>query len=85
MALGGCTDFSIGDLFNAFAAFGWRDQSSPSVVRREHSMIPGEVDARFWHECRQSCDEIHRLECHLRGAIPVRRLQGIENLAGGTE
>ena len=41
-----------------------------------------EIDSGFWHEGRQSCDEIHRLECYLRGAIPVRRLQVIENLIG---
>ncbi len=44
-----------------------------------------EIDPGLGNQCRQSCNEIHRLEGHLRGAIPVGRLQGIEHLAGGAQ
>ena len=72
----------IGIRLDAFSAFGWRDQSAPSVIRGKNTMVAGEVDPRFGHEGRQSRNEIHWFECDLRGAIAVRRLQGIENLAG---
>ena len=53
-------------------------------------LVTSKIDPRFWHEDRQSRNEIHwrmaaPIEGHLRGAIPVGRLQGLENLAGGTQ
>jgi hypothetical protein len=48
-------------------------------------LVTKEIDPRFWHEGRQSRNEIHWVEGRLRGAIPVGRLQGLENLAGGAE
>jgi hypothetical protein len=36
-------------------------------------VVAGEVDAGLRHQGSQTCDEIDRLECHLRVAIPVGR------------
>ncbi|MFT4826636.1 MAG: hypothetical protein ACJAUG_002255 [Halioglobus sp.] len=46
MTLGGYADFRIRDR-RTFAAFGWRDQPSPAVVRREDPMESREIDPRF--------------------------------------
>ena len=48
-------------------------------------MVSREIDPRFWHEGGQSRNEIHRIEGHLGCPVPIRRLQGIENLAGGAQ
>ena len=76
---------SIGDSRRAFAAFGRGNLPTPAVVRRQHFVVASEIDPRFWHGGRQSRNEIHWIEGQLRGAIPVGRLQGLENLAGGTQ
>ena len=68
-----------------FATFGRRDLPTPPVVGGQHAVIAGKIDAGLRHQGSQTCDEIHRLECHLRGAIPVGRLQGVDHLAGGAE
>ena len=64
----------IGIRLDAFSAVGWYDQSAPSLIRGKNTMVASEVDPRFGHEGRQSRNEIHRLECDLRGAFAVRRL-----------
>jgi hypothetical protein len=51
----------------------------------QDTMVPGQVDSRLWHQRSQAGDEIHRIEGHLRGAVPVGGLQGVDHLAGGTE
>jgi len=56
--------------------------ASPEATRSEHKVVLRETDPRFWRECRQSRNEMHWVEAHLRGAIAVGRFQGIENLAG---
>ncbi len=48
-------------------------------------MVASEIAPRFSNEGRQSRNEIHWFEGHLRDAIPVGRLQGIKDLAGGTQ
>ena len=88
MTLGGCTDFRISDR-HACARFGRSDQPAPAVFRRmaapsQGAMVAGEIDPQFWHEGPQSCNEIHRIQAHPGRPVPVRCLQGIENLAGGT-
>ena len=45
------------------------------MVGREDAVRTGEIDARAGHECRRPGDEIQGVEDHMRGAIPVRRLQ----------
>ena len=45
----------------------------------------GQIDSGFRHQGRQTGNEIYRIEGHLCRSIPVRRLQGVEYLAGGTE
>ena len=45
------------------------------AVGGEHAVEAGEIDARFGHQRGQSCDEIQRLEEHMRGAVRVGRLQ----------
>ena len=44
-----------------------------------------EVDPGLGNQCRQTGNEIHRLEGHLCRSVPVRRLQSIEHLADGTQ
>ena len=68
-----------------FAAFSRGDIPTPAVVRRQHTVVASEIDPRFWHEGRQSRNEMHWVEGHLRGVIAIGRLQGLENLAGGTQ
>ena len=48
-------------------------------------MIAFEINPRLGHEGRQSRNEIYWFDGHLRGAIPVGGLQGIENLAVETQ
>jgi hypothetical protein len=76
---------SIGDSRRAFAAFGRCNALTPAVIGRQHTVVTSEIDPRFWHEDRQSRNEMHGVEGHLRGAIPVGRFQGLANLAGGTQ
>jgi hypothetical protein len=85
MALGRCADFCVRGGLDAFPAPGRSDFPATAVVRGDDAVVPGEIDAWFWHEGRETGDEIHRIEGHLRGAIPVRRLQGVDHFAGGTE
>ena len=60
-------------------------------------MIAGEIDPGLGYQSSQPRNEIHRVECYLccpmpkafaalmGQAFPVRRLQGIDDLAGRTE
>ena len=73
------------DSFRGFAAFGRCNAPTPAVIGRQHTVVTSEIDSRFWHEGRQSRNEIHWVEGHLGCSIPVGRLQGVENLAGGTQ
>ena len=34
-----------------------------------------EIDPRFWHEGRQSGNEVSGFDCYLGRSVPVRRLQ----------
>lgn len=85
MALGGCADFYVGDRLDALAASRGRDEPTPAVVRRQDAVVTGEVDSGFGHQCRQSSNEIYRLEGHLRRSVSVGRLQCINHLARGTQ
>jgi len=40
-----------------------------------------QIDSGLWHQSRQPGNEIQRLEDHMRGAIPVRRLELVANVA----
>ena len=82
MALGRCPYFRICARLKCLATSGRSDFPAPAVIWGKDAVVAGEVDAGLRHQGSQTCDEIHRLECHLRGAIPVGRLQGIEHLAG---
>ena len=57
------------------ASSGRGDLRPPSAVGGEDAMETGEISARPWHQCRQSGNEIQWLEDHMRGAIPIGRLQ----------
>ena len=45
----------------------------------------GGLTCQYRRQCCQPCDEIYGVNCHLGCPIPVRRLQGIDDLAGTTE
>lgn len=49
MTLGGRPDFRTRDR-HASAAFGWRDQPSPAMVRREDAMESREIDPRLRYQ-----------------------------------
>ena len=49
MSLGGQADFRIGNRLHTFAAFGWSDQPTRSMIRSEDAMVSREVDAGFRH------------------------------------
>ena len=85
MALGRCPYFRICARLKCLATSGRSDFPAPAVIRRQDAVVAGEIDSRFRHQCCQPCDEIHGVKCHLRRPIPVRRLQGIDDLAGRTE
>ena len=85
MALGRCPYFRICARLKCLAMSGRSDFPAPAVIWGKDAVVAGEVDAGLRHQGSQTCDEIHRLECHLRGAIPVGRLQGVDHLAGGTQ
>ena len=40
-----------------------------------------QIDSGLWHQSLQPGNEIQRLEDHMRGAIPVRRLELVANVA----
>ncbi|MCP5472343.1 MAG: MBL fold metallo-hydrolase [Sinobacteraceae bacterium] len=58
-----------------------RDGCAQPTVRCEHTVVPGQVHPRRRHQCREPCDEIQRLQHNVRGAVAVRRLQGVAHLA----
>ncbi len=64
---------SIGDSRRAFAAFGRCNALTPAVIGRQHTVVTSEIDPRFWHEDRQSRNEIHWVKGHLGRSIPVWR------------
>jgi hypothetical protein len=55
------------------------------AVRGKHAVEAGEIDARFGHQRGQSCDEIQRLEEHVRGTVRVGRLQLVAHQAARGE
>jgi hypothetical protein len=73
MALGRCPYFRICARLKCLATSGRSDFPAPAVIWGKDAVVAGEVDAGLRHQGSQTCDEIHRLECHLRGAIPVGR------------
>ena len=74
MALGRCPYFRICARHKCLATSGRSDFPAPAVIWGKDAVVAGEVHAGLRHQGSQTCDEIHRLECHLRGAIPVGRL-----------
>jgi hypothetical protein len=50
----------------------------PGPVRArwcKHAVIPRQMGTGFWHQRGEPRDEILGLEDHMRGAVPIRRLQ----------
>ena len=41
------------------------------AAQDQYAMVAGEVDLGLWHQSRQPCNEIQRIEGNLGGAIPV--------------
>jgi len=59
---------------------GRRDLGPPATVRREHAVVPRQVRPRSRHQRRQPRHEVQRLEDHVGGAVPIRRLQHLAQL-----
>jgi len=55
------------------------------IVGRKHAVKACEADSWRWRQCGEAGDKIQWLEDHMRGAIPVRRLQLVANVAIGRE
>ena len=72
MALGRCPYSRICARLKCLATSGRSDFPAPAVIWGKDAVVAGEVDAGLRHPGRQTCDEIHRLECHLRGAIATQ-------------
>ena len=51
------------------------------AVRRKHAVKSRQIHARLRHRGDQSGDEVERLKDHMRGAIPIRRLQLVTDVA----
>ncbi len=56
------------------------DRGSQYGVWGEYPMIPRQVHSRRRHQCRESADEIHRLQHDVRGAVAIRSLQPIPHV-----
>ncbi len=69
----------------AFTPPGGRHQRTMFTVGRKHAMKAGEIDAWLWYQCGEASDKIQWLEYHMRGAVPVRRLQLVANVAIGRQ
>ena len=61
------------------------DLLSPVAVGGENPVKPGEVDPRFGDQGRQTGNEIHRFQDDVGGAVPIRGLEGIADIALGGE
>jgi hypothetical protein len=61
---------NIGDSLRAFAVFGWRNAPTPAVIRRQHTVVASEIDPRFWHEGRQSPNEIYWIDFNVNFKTP---------------
>ena len=51
------------------------------AVRRKHPVEARQVDPRFGHQGRQTGNEVQRLEDDVRGAVSVRPLQLVADVA----
>ena len=51
------------------------NQPTQSVIGCQYAMVAGQIDPGFWHEGCQSGNEVHWIESHLGGAIPVGGLE----------
>ena len=54
------------------------------AAQDQNAMIAGEVDPRLGYQGRQPCDEIYRVEGHLRRSVALGRLQVVDHLGGRT-
>jgi hypothetical protein len=59
---------------SSHARFG-HDPGPVRARRREHTVIPRQMGTGFLHQRDESGDEVFRLKDHVRGAVPIRRLQ----------
>ena len=73
MALGRCPYFRICARLKCLATSGRSDFPAPAMVRSKDAMESREIDPRFWHEGRQSRNEVHGFECYLGRSVPVRK------------
>ena len=58
-----------------------RDQRPMPAVGGKYAMQPGQLHSWFEHQGRPLGNEVQRLKDHMRGAVPVRRLQWVANVA----
>jgi hypothetical protein len=65
----------------ALAALGWRHLCTMRAVGCENAVEASQVDPGFGHQGDESCNEVHRLEDDVRGAIALRCLELVTHLA----
>jgi hypothetical protein len=61
---------SIGDSLRAFAAYGRYNAPTPAAIGRQHTVVAGEIDPLFWHESRQSRNEIYWVDFNVNFKTP---------------
>lgn len=77
-ALGRCF---AGVVAGAPATTPGRDLRAQGAVRSKHPVEAGEVHTRFRHQRNQAGDEIQRFEDDVRGAVTVRCLEPVADIA----
>jgi hypothetical protein len=63
------------------AALGGQDLCSQAVIRCKHPVVARQIHPGARHQSGQAGQKIQRLEDHVRRTVPVRRLQGVANMA----
>ena len=51
------------------------------AIGGKYTVETGEVDSWLWHQCGEAGNEIQWLEDDVRGAVPVRRLELVTDVA----
>ena len=57
------------------------DLGTPMMIRRQHAVVAGEVDARARYQSGQAGDKVDGCEHDLRGAVAIRRLERVDDFA----
>ena len=65
----------------AFAATCGSDLGTPVMIGSQHTVVANQVDAGPWYQGGEACDKVNRLEHDLGGAIAIRCLERVDNLA----